>query len=170
MLHCAALVTCHSQSYLLFSQCGTVSWGSAGQQGWSCWSTVGPGLVLVADLSCYSESGEETNTQVWGGKIGLCVPVPVYVCVCSTVCVLILLLGAPDGCCNHYTSLHHQNMSAVSTEGSWSGRQMKNNKEEKGTEQSEEWAGRKKGAWKRSIVWKTRQKRWEEKVQVEASI
>lgn len=100
-----------------------------------------------------------THRKVWGGKIGLCVRECVYVCVCSTVCVLILSLEAPDGCGNHYTSLHHQNMSAVSTEQSRSGRQMNNNKVEKGTELCEERAGGEKGTEKRSIYKKKKQGR-----------
>lgn len=47
------------------------------------------------------------------------------VCVCCTVCVLIMSLAASDGCCNDYTSLHHQYMSAMSAEGSQSGTQKK---------------------------------------------
>ncbi len=73
--------TCYlSRSYLLFSRCGTVSWGSAGQQGWSYWSTAGPGWALGEDLSYYSESGKKKrhpHTEVRGGKL----------CVCVCVCV-----------------------------------------------------------------------------------
>lgn len=47
------------------------------------------------------------------------------------VCVLISSLGVPDGYRNHYTSLHHRNMSAMSAEGSRSGRQKKISKKEK---------------------------------------
>lgn len=43
----------------------------------------------------------------------MCVSVYVW----STVSVLILSLGAPDGLSNHYTSLHHQDMAAMSAEG-----------------------------------------------------
>lgn len=42
---------------------------------------------------------------------------------------LILSLGAPDGCGNHYTGLHHQDVSAMSAERSLSGRQKRGGKQ-----------------------------------------
>lgn len=71
-----------------------------------------------------------------------------------TVCVLILSLGVPDGCRNHYTSLHQRDTSAMSAEGSRSGRQKK---KKKGTELCERHkrSSRGKGTGKRDVKNKT---------------
>ena len=130
-------------SYLLVSLRGTASWGSEGQQGWSCWSTAGPGWVLGANPSCYSESGQKTHR----------LEVRMATCVC-TACVLSSSLRVPDGSSNHCTRLHHRRKSAMSAEQSQCGRQNKTSKEEKEERRNRNEAGKRREHEK---IWKRRQ-------------